>query len=330
MPTQRSSLSSTRGSSHGSSRVSAGNAAPHAPSPSPLGSSPFPPAASSASASAGSIVVPPALARPAVIARLRAAGCVFAEDEAELLISAARTPAQLATMVERRSLGLPLEHVVGWAEFHGLRVTVDPGVFVPRRRTEFLVGRAVALGRRAARATPDRTVVVDLCCGSGAVGAALGTALDRVELYAADIEPAAVRCARRNIGAVGGEVYEGDLFAPLPAAIRGRIDVLVANVPYVPSEEVGLLPAEAREHEPLVALDGGADGLDVLRRVTAAAPQWLAPGGHLLVETSERQADRAVETFARSGLIPQVAVSDEWYATVVIGTRPRRGRDHRH
>ncbi|MGW1374016.1 putative protein N(5)-glutamine methyltransferase [Streptomyces sp. NPDC002446] len=265
---------------------------------------------------------PAALPRPTVIARLRAAGCVFAEDEAELLLSTARTAEELAAMVERRVAGQPLEHVLGWAEFHGLRVAVAPGVFVPRRRTEFLVGRAVDLGLRTAGRTRRPTVVVDLCCGSGAVGAALAAGLERVELYAADIEPAAVRCARRNVTAVGGEVYEGDLFDPLPAGLRGRIDILVANVPYVPTEEVGLLPPEAREYEPLVALDGGADGLDVLRRVTAAAPRWLAPGGHLLVETSERQAPRAVEAFARNGLLPQVAACDERYATVVIGTRP--------
>ncbi|MCF3176563.1 putative protein N(5)-glutamine methyltransferase [Streptomyces sioyaensis] len=267
----------------------------------------------------------PQLSRATVIATLRAAGCVFAEDEAELLISTAHTADALAAMVERRVHGLPLEHVVGWAEFHGLRVTVDPGVFVPRRRTEFLVGQALDLGRRTAARTGRPTVVLDLCCGSGAVGAALAATLDRVELYAADIEPAAVRCARRNVTAAGGEVYEGDLFEALPAGLRGRIDVLVANVPYVPTHEVGLLPPEAREHEPRVALDGGADGLDVLRRVTAAAPQWLAPGGHLLVETSERQAPQAVETFTRNGLLPRVATSDELYATVIIGTRPAPG-----
>ncbi|MFI0220028.1 putative protein N(5)-glutamine methyltransferase [Streptomyces lydicus] len=254
--------------------------------------------------------------------RLRAAGCVFAEDEAELLLATARTPDELAAMVERRIVGLPLEHVLGWAEFHGLRMAVDPGVFVPRRRTEFLVGQAVGLGRRADRRPSRPAVVVDLCCGSGAVGAALATAMGRVELYAADIEPAAVRCARRNVAPLGGTVYEGDLFDPLPPGLRGRIDILVANVPYVPTEEVGLLPPEAREYEPLVALDGGTDGLDVLRRVTAVAAQWLAPGGHLLVETSERQAPLAVEEFTRRGLLPQVAVSDELYATVIIGTRP--------
>ncbi|GAB7031779.1 putative protein N(5)-glutamine methyltransferase [Streptomyces sp. NPDC021749] len=262
---------------------------------------------------------------PDVVARLRAAGCVFAEDEAALLLATARTSDELAAMVERRTLGHPLEHVLGWAEFSGLRIAVDPGVFVPRRRTEFLVEQALGLPRRSVGPEPGArrrpTVVVDLCCGSGAVGAALAAGLGPVELYAADIEPAAVRCARRNVGPVGGQVYEGDLFDPLPPGLRGRVDVLVANVPYVPSEEVGLLPAEAREYEPLVALDGGADGLDVLRRVTGAAPQWLAPGGHLLVETSERQAARAVEAFTGAGLLPRIVRSEELYATVIVGTR---------
>jgi release factor glutamine methyltransferase len=256
----------------------------------------------------------PALPASAVVDRLRAAGCVFAEDEARLLVSAARTPADLTAMVERRASGLPLEHVLGWAEFCGLRVAVDPGVFVPRRRTEFLVHQAVHLTTRRP------VVVVDLCCGSGAVGLALAAALAPAELHAADIDPAAVRCARRNVAA-SGQVHEGDLYAPLPATLRGRVDVLAANVPYVPTEEVGLLPAEAREHEARVALDGGADGLDVLRRVAAEAALWLAPGGHLLVETSERQASRAAEAFTAGGLNAEVTASEELYATVVIGAR---------
>jgi release factor glutamine methyltransferase len=260
----------------------------------------------------------PSLPESSVITRLRAAGCVFAEDEARLLISTACTTDDLAAMVERRAAGLPLEHVLGWAEFCGLRVAVDPGVFVPRRRTEFLVHEAVALATAARRTT----VVVDLCCGSGAVGVALAAALGPVELHAADVDPAAVRCARRNVSAAGGQVYEGDLYEPLPAALRGRVDVLAANVPYVPSEEVGLLPAEARVHEARVALDGGADGLDVLRRVAAEASRWLAPGGHLLVETSERQAPHAVRAFTDGGLTARLATSEELYATVVVGTRP--------
>jgi release factor glutamine methyltransferase len=269
-------------------------------------------------------------AQPDIVSRLRDAGCVFAEDEAQLLISAARTPAGLAAMVDQRAAGQPLEHILGWAEFCGLRIAVDPGVFIPRRRTEFLVRQATTLARRAAglpgtRGAPPRPVVVlDLCCGSGAVGAALAAALDRADLHAADIDPAAVRCARRNVAAAGGQVYEGDLYAPLPARLRGRIDILAANVPYVPTGAVGLLPPEARIHEPRAALDGGADGLDVLRRVAAAAPQWLAPGGHLLVETTEQQAPRAVEAVAHDGLIPRVAHSRTLNTTVVIGTRPSR------
>ncbi|MFF2330332.1 MULTISPECIES: putative protein N(5)-glutamine methyltransferase [unclassified Streptomyces] len=249
-----------------------------------------------------------------LVTALRAAGCVFAEDEAELILSTAADHAELASMTERRAAGLPLEHVLGWAEFSGLRIAVDPGVFVPRRRTEFLVRQAAAL------AGPG-TVVVDLCCGSGALGTALAATLDRIELHAADVDPAAVRCARRNVGEAG-RVYEGDLFEPLPGALRGRVEILLANVPYVPTKDVELLPPEARIHEPRVALDGGRDGLDVLRRVTAEADRWLAPGGHLLVETSERQAARAEEVVARSGLIPRVITSGELYATVVIATRP--------
>jgi release factor glutamine methyltransferase len=251
-----------------------------------------------------------------IVARLRAAGCVFAEDEARLLISSARTPAHLAAMVDRRAAGLPLEHVLGWAEFCGLRIAVDPGVFVPRRRTGFLVQEAVAVAR-------PRSIVVDLCCGSGAVGAALAASVERIEVHAVDIDPVAVRCARRNLADVPGRVYEGDLYEPLPAALRGRVDVLVANAPYVPTGALDLLPAEARVHEPRAALDGGADGLDILRRVAVDAPAWLAPGGHLLIETGEHQAPRIVETLARAGLLPRVASAD-LDATVVIGTAGTR------
>ena len=222
-----------------------------------------------------------------VVARLRAAGCVFAEDEARLLSEAAHDQPELEAMVGKRVAGLPMEHIVGWAEFCGLRVAMDQGVFVPRRRTEFLISQAAAL-------TPAGAVAADLCCGSGAMGLALAAAADVSELHAADIDEVAVRCARRNLEPAGGVVYAGDLFGALPERLRGRIDTLIANVPYVPSGEIALLPAEARLHEARVALDGGGDGLDVLRRVVAGAPQWLAPGGHLLIETSERQAPAAV------------------------------------
>ncbi|MFB8246998.1 putative protein N(5)-glutamine methyltransferase [Streptomyces sp. NPDC055952] len=284
--TSASSASSPSPASSGSSASS--------PSPAPSGSSPS--------------------SRASLVAALRAAGCVFAEDEAELILAAARTPVEAAAMAGRRAEGLPLELVVGWAAFRGLRIAVAPGVFVPRRRTEFLVAQAL-------RQAPGARVVVDLCCGSGAVAAALAAGLGPVELHAADVDPAAVRCARGNLGPLGGHVHRGDLFDALPGELRGRVGILAANVPYVPSGEIGLLPQEARDHEPRVALDGGGDGLDVLRRVAAGAPDWLAPGGCVLVETSRDQAPDAVAAFESHGLMARSAVSEELYAHVVIGVR---------
>lgn len=251
-----------------------------------------------------------------VVSRLRAAGCVFAEDEARLLAEAAATPAELDVLVAKRVAGLPLEQVLGWAEFLGLRIMLEPGVFVPRRRTALLAWHAASLARRG-------SVVVDLCCGSGAVGAAVLAAVPGIELFSVDVEPAAVRCARRN---VTGAVYEGDLYEPLPDSLRGRVDVLVANAPYVPSGAVDLMPPEARLYEPLVALDGGTDGLDVLRRVIVSAPLWLSPGGHLLFETSTRQRDSAAGTVAAAGLTPDVVSDRDLGATVVVGRLPVAAR----
>lgn len=248
-----------------------------------------------------------------IINKLRDAGCVFSEEEAQLLISEAKTLKELNQMVEMRAGGLPLEYVLGYTEFCGLRIEVDRGVFVPRKRTEFLVRQAKALS-----CTGD--IVVDLCCGSGAVGAALAAVLGRIALYSVDIDPAAVRCAGLNLTVFGGNVYEGDLYKALPLSLKGRVGILVANVPYVPTDAIKLLPQEARLHEPKVALDGGDDGLDIQRRVAEEAPFWLAQGGHLLVETSERQAPQTIEIFSSNGLITKVVRDEELDATVVIGT----------
>ena len=252
-----------------------------------------------------------------VVDRLRAAGCVFAEDEARLLEAEARTTHDLDAMVDRRTSGIPLEHVLGWAEFAGLRIQVEPGVFVPRARTELLARQAVALTHRAAALAPPAPVVLDMCCGSGALGAVLAAAVAGIEVYAADIDPVAVACARCNLPA--GLVYRGDLYAALPNGLARRVDVLVANAPYVPSGELELMPREARLHEPHDTLDGGADGLDLVRRVIAGAPSWLRPGGHVLVETSEDQAEVALDELRRAGFAPRLARDDELDATVVIG-----------
>jgi release factor glutamine methyltransferase len=247
-----------------------------------------------------------------IVARLRAAGCVFAEDEAELLRSAARSPGELATMVDRRVEGLPLEQILGWVDFCGLRIAVDPGVFVPRQRTALLVHAA------ATRCAPGATVA-DLACGCGAVGVAVATEVGRVHLHAVDIDPAAVACTRRNVTPFDGQVYQGDLFDALPDRLRGALHIVAANVPYVPTDAVDLMPPEARVHEPRVALDGGVDGLDVFRRVAGTAADWLTPGGSVLMEVGEEQVAAALDALRSGGLEPTVERDEELFATVVAG-----------
>ncbi len=289
------------------------------------------------------------------VIRLRAAGCVFAEAEAAVLHAAAADEATLLELVRRRAEGEPLEQVVGYADFCGVRVRLRRGVFVPRVRTDLLVRLAAAEAveataeavvataaahkpattitgegpdatdasrpRSGARITPgEGVVVVDLCCGSGAIGLAVAHRVPGVDLHAADLDPAAVACARDNLAR---NVYQGDLFDALPTALRGRIDVLVANVPYVASRHIPLLPAEARDHEPRTALDGGSDGLDVFRAVAADAAAWLTPGGVLLSEITEAQIDPALVAAHRAGLRPDIARDDDLEATVIRAWRRR-------
>jgi release factor glutamine methyltransferase len=249
---------------------------------------------------------------PTTVDRLRAAGCVFAEEEADLLIGAADSPADLERMIAARVAGQPLEHILGWVEFCGARVAVASGVFVPRQRTAFLVQQAIAL-------VGPGSVVLDLCCGAGAIGLAVRTAVPEISLYAADIEPAAVACARTNLRS--DFIYEGDLFDPLPTDLHRGVDLITANVPYVPTAEIALMPTEARDHEPRPALDGGGDGLDVMRRVAADAPEWLADQGSLLIEIAEHQTSTATAIFAAAGLTPNIVADEDLGATVIIGTR---------
>ena len=229
-----------------------------------------------------------------------------------MLEAAAVDGDRLERMLARRVVGEPLEQVLGWAEFCGQRVVVAPGVFVPRRRTEPLVERAVEL-----LGSGTRPVVVDLCCGTGAIGMAIAHRLE-VELHAADLDHHAVACARKNV--VDGEVHEGDLYDALPVDLRGRVDLLAVNAPYVPTDEIRLMPPEARLHEHLVALDGGADGLELHRRVAEGAPAWLRPGGTLLIETSRGQAEGTAAACADAGLRPTTLIRDE--TTLVEAVAP--------
>lgn len=245
-----------------------------------------------------------------LVTRLRAAGVVFAEEEAALLEEAASGSA-LEALVVRRIAGEPLEPLLGWASFDGLRVLVAPHVFVPRVRTELLA-------REAAAFAEPGSVVVDLCCGTGAVGLAIATRVPGVELHAADLDPAAVTVARRNLDRVGA-VHEGDLFAALPASLRRRVDVLAVNAPYVPTGRIADMPREARDFEPHSALDGGEDGIAFHRRIAREAGDWLAPGGAVLIETGRTQAAWTALLLEGAGFSASVKTDDDIDGTIAIG-----------
>jgi release factor glutamine methyltransferase len=238
------------------------------------------------------VVGPLSRERSRVLHALAAGGCIDPAAEADALLDASRAGGDpLEELIARRLAGEPLGWITGWVRFCEARVRVDPGVFVPRPQTE-------SLARRAAALLPEDGIAVDLCTGSGAVAAVLGAARPRATVIATDIDPAAAACARRN----GVEALLGDLDEPLPPALRGSVDVVTAVVPYVPTEELHLLPRDVLAHEPRRALDGGPRGTVVLERAARAAARWLRPGGSVLLELGGEQADELSTIMADAGL----------------------------
>jgi len=284
---------------------------------------------------------------------LAAAGCVSARAEADWLLEEAPDDRALRAMVARRVTGEPLQYVIGWAPFGRLRLAVGPGVFVPRPETEGLADRAATRLRAAAppaegagelhdgpagsgsgpwsaaaageprRGAPVGRVAVDLCTGSGAIACFLAAEVPGARVLATELDPGALAWARVNAERHGVELLAGDLDAPLPPELAGRVDVLCANVPYVPSGAIATMPRDVRDHEPRLALDGGPDGLQVLRRLAARAGHWLAPGGWLFCEIGEDQAEAAAALLAAAGLA-EVAVHPDLVGRdrIVEGTRP--------
>ena len=228
-----------------------------------------------------------------VVARLRAAGCVAAEQEAEELSSVARDEVELDDFVARREAGEPLAWITGRVRFCGIELVVRPGVYVPRWQTE-------SLAESAARLLPPSGVAVELCCGSAAVARVLSERHPGARVLATDVDPGAIACAAAN----GVDAFVGDLYDPLPADLRGAVDVIVAVPPYVPSDALSLL---ARSPEPLRALDGGRGGLDVVRRIVSEASEWLRAGGALCVEIGRPQV-RAVNGAMTANAFDDVAV----------------------
>jgi release factor glutamine methyltransferase len=223
-----------------------------------------------------------------VIQALAEGGCIAPRAEADALVTASNEGAgSIEELVARRLRGEPLAWITGSVRFCGVRIRVDPGVFVPRPHTQALALTAVSL-------LPAAGIAVDLCTGTGAVAAVLGSARPRATVVATDVDPLAVACARRN----GVRALVGDLDEPLPQSLRGSVDVMTAVVPYVPTEELHLLPRDVLANEPRCALDGGPRGTTVLVRAAEAAVRWLRPGGSVLLELGGHQAGEVATTLA--------------------------------
>jgi release factor glutamine methyltransferase len=219
--------------------------------------------------------------RDALAELLAGGGFIAAHAEAEaLLATAAGDQRLLGTLLERRLSGEPLAWVTGSTSFCGLSIRLDPGVYVPRPHTEALALRAAGHLRREG-------VAIDLCTGSGAVAKVLAARRPGARVVASDVDERAIACAQSN----GVEAYHGDLFAPLPGELRGRTDVVVAVVPYVPSTELRLLQRDTLTFEAPLAYEGGPDGTDVLRRVVDESTRFLRLGGKLLLELGGDQAE---------------------------------------
>lgn len=256
-----------------------------------------------------------------LVARLRAAGCVFAEDEARVLRRSARDEDELAALLAARVRGEPLEQLVGWVDFGGLRLEVGPGVFVPRRRTLHLADAAVA-----ALGSIRAPVFVEAFAGVAPVAATVLAALPHAEVHVTDIDPLALRHARSNLHGRAG-VHRGSVVAGLPSHLRGRVSVIAAVPPYVPVGAAHLLPREAVDHEPPAALFGGSDGLGPARALIAAARGWLAPGGRVLIEMNTAQAGAATRAGCAHGFAAQHHDAPDGQTTVLDLEAPGRPRD---
>ena len=237
----------------------------------------------------------------ALATELSRAGFISAEEEAdELLARAAGDGEVLESLVARRLTGEPLAWITGRVAFCALEIRVDPGVYVPRCQSE-------ALAPRAVERLPTNGTAVDICTGTGAIARTLMANRPGARVVASDLDERAVACAKAN----GVEVYLGDLFAPLPRALEGRVDVVVGVVPYVPTPALPRLQRDTFTFESPLAYDGGPDGTTILRRVLRDAPRFMRRGGALLLELGGGQATALGDDLSRLGYVDVSVLVDE-------------------
>lgn len=257
--------------------------------------------------------------QPTAVARLRAAGCVFAEEEAHILVEAANSSAHatqsssfLVELIARRVAGDPLEQIVGWVDFAGERLHVASGVFVPRQRTALLAEQTVC----AVQAAGDGARFLEAFCGVGPVATMVARAIAGTQIHFGDHDETALECARDNVGP-SARCHRLTCLKGLPQSLLGCFDVISAVPPYVPDAAAAFLPREAIDHEASTALFGGADGLDLVRRLIRESCEWLAPGGTVLIELGREQRHTAAEFAKTWGFTANSILGDDEQTTVL-------------
>lgn len=236
------------------------------------------------------------------------------DHELRRLQAVAGINGSIESLVQRRLDGEPLQYIEGTAQFGPVELLVDHRVLIPRPETETLFEIAARMVR-----LPE--VIVDLCTGSGALALALKQHFPSASVFATDISPDAIDVAEENMARTGSQIYlgSGDLFDPLPASLVGKVNLLVANPPYVSEAEFAGLPEDVKR-EPRVALVSGRSGLEVIERIGASAARWLRPGGVVVCEIGENQGVAAASSFPR---IPMVVRQDlTGRDRFVIGVKP--------
>lgn len=213
-------------------------------------------------------------------------------------------------MLRRRVARVPVQHILARTTFRNLDLAIDQRAMIPRPETELLTG--IAIEHLLSRERPSR--VLDLCTGSGVIALAIASEVEQVEVWATDVSPQALELARQNSHEMGLEgtvnFEEGDLFEALPFWLRGTFDVIAVNPPYVPSGQLPELEPEVRDFDPRIALDGGPDGLSLIRRILCEASQWMADSGLLLVELGVDHYELARSMGQDAGLVVGEAVKD--------------------
>jgi release factor glutamine methyltransferase len=253
--------------------------------------------------------------------------CMDVEDLEEVPddhIPPKRTRERYLALVARRAAGEPFPFLTGHITIYGLELPVRAGAFIPRPSSELVIDIAVKKARK--RKDP---VVVDVCTGQGPIALVIAHEVPTATVYGADIDGGGIAQGRANAMALGignATFFAGDMFAPLPPSLAGKVDIVTAHVPYVSLDELEDLPSEVREHEPVYTLsDESRDGMFLMRRAVLESVPWIKPGGWLLLEMAEDLTKKVEKMCRKAGFTKTSSSTDRDALSWVVEARLPKG-----